>query len=86
MRHLRESRCTLFYIQIGNFWGFQAYQLFADELTTLSEYCGRTEDLRNVFDGISEPLYFDFGHVSSKGNGIIAGKIVETPLPIIKGK
>jgi lysophospholipase L1-like esterase len=52
-------------------------------LSLLKQKCTQTEDLRGVFDGFSEPLFFDHIHVTDKGNKIIADKIYEKILPII---
>ena len=45
---------------------------FAMSLNELDEKCYATADLRNVFDRIDEPLYYDLAHVSDFGNKIVA--------------
>jgi lysophospholipase L1-like esterase len=56
---------------------------FANELPTLGKYCDKTIDLRNIFDDTVEPIYFDLGHPTDKGNKIVAEKIYEIIFPII---
>ena len=57
---------------------------FANELQDLEKYCSKTADLRNVFDGIETPLYTDYAHISDFGNEIVAQKLFELSLPIVK--
>jgi len=40
-------------------------------------------DMRNTFDNMDIPIYFDGGHMTDIGNKIIAEKIYEKILPII---
>ena len=47
----------------------------ANQLPILQEYCTNVYDYRNIFDNISESVYFDKGHVSDFGNNIIAEQI-----------
>lgn len=56
---------------------------FAKVLNELESECYATADLRNVFDGISEPVYYDIGHMSDFGNKIVAQKLFELILPIV---
>jgi lysophospholipase L1-like esterase len=46
--------------------------------------CYASFDLRNTFDNIEESVYYDDGHISDFGNNIMANKIFENILPIIK--
>ena len=46
--------------------------------------CSASFDLRNVFDNIEKPVYYDGGHMSDFGNNIMANKIFENILPVIK--
>ena len=50
---------------------------YSKALKILEKECYMTIDLRNSFDGISEPIYYDLGHMSDFGNKIIAEKIFE---------
>ena len=43
-------------------------------------------DLRNVFDGIEGPLFYDHVHVSDRGNKIVAEKLFELTKPIVFSK
>ena len=56
---------------------------FAMSLNELDEKWYATADLRNVFDRIDEPLYYDLAHVSDLGNKIVAEKIYEKILPLV---
>ena len=60
------------------------YQLYANELTELNPTCTVTFDLRDGFDFNTETIFYDAGHVGDQGNQIIAQKIYEEILPIIK--
>jgi len=59
------------------------YELFANELADLENYCSKTTDLRNIFDDEKHDIYFDRPHVSSDSNKKIAEKIFEVTLPLI---
>jgi hypothetical protein len=52
-------------------------------LSELNDICDQVIDLRNAFDDVSNPIYFDFGHMNDYGNEIIAEKIYENILPIV---
>lgn len=54
---------------------------FAEKLPLSS--CTMSVDMRNVFDNMNIPIYFDGGHMTDIGNKIIAEKIYEKILPII---
>jgi len=49
----------------------------------LMETCSLMIDMRNAFDGINEPIFWDHGHTSDFGNQIIAKKMFEKVLPIV---
>ena len=55
----------------------------ANSLNELNDKCEKTADLRNVFDDIKEPIYFDYIHVSDKGHEIIAKRLLELSIPIV---
>lgn len=57
-------------------------EAFAAELENMSS-CTSTADLRNAFDGMSDAIFFDGGHMSDKGNDIIAENILKIVLPIL---
>ncbi len=48
------------------------------------EHCLHTYDLSHSFDDVSEPIYFDQGHMSDNGNLIIANKFTEILHPLLK--
>lgn len=53
----------------------KGYEIFANELNDLSNYCLGTEDLRNIFDGIDDTVYYDQNHIGDKYNQMVAEKI-----------
>lgn len=61
-------------------------QKMESNLNQLNENCVKTESLINIFDGISEPIFYDIGHTNDFGNKIIAQKLFELSLPIITDK
>lgn len=56
---------------------------FADSLEELKLLCERTVDLRDIFDNISKPAYYDPVHTSDFGNEIVAQKLFDLALPIV---
>ena len=50
------------------------YQKYASNLNYL-ENCTSSIDLRNIFDNELSPIYWDQGHVSDKGNNIVANAL-----------
>jgi len=58
------------------------YQNYAKNLSEIKT-CTKTFDVRNVFDTKTGPIYWDQGHVSDKGNSIIAKSLSSTVFSII---
>jgi len=58
------------------------YQNYAKNLSEITT-CTKTFDIRNVFDTEAGPIYWDQGHVSDKGNSIIAKSLSSTVFSII---
>jgi len=58
------------------------YQDYAKNLSEIT-ICTKTFDIRNVFDTEPEPIYWDQGHVSDKGNFIVANSLSNTISSII---
>ena len=56
---------------------------FADALDELKTVCDGTVDLRNAFDGIDVPIYWDAGHMANTGNKIISKKMFQVIFPLI---
>ena len=52
-------------------------------LIALEKTCEKTLDLRNSFDGITEPIFYDLGHTTDYGNRIIAERIYQNILPMV---
>jgi hypothetical protein len=59
------------------------YSLFARQLDELENSCTKTADFRNVFDNITDDIYFDRVHVNSDANKIVADKIYDLTVSII---
>ncbi len=59
------------------------YEKYAPSLNKLNSICTITKDLRNSFDGYSETIFFDGGHIGDLGNQIIGEKLFEVSLPIV---
>jgi len=55
-------------------------------LNDLNNSCSGVLDLRNTFDGISEPIFYDVGHMSDRGYDIISDKMLDKILKIINEK
>lgn len=49
----------------------------------LSETCDVVVDLKNIFDNVDEPIFYDHVHTSDKGNYIISERIFEKSLPVV---
>ena len=58
------------------------YQNYAKNLSEITT-CTKTFDIRNAFDTETGPIYWDQGHVSDKGNSIIAKSLSSTVFSII---
>lgn len=60
------------------------YQYYTTAFNTLDDVCTKTIDLRNVFDNIDGPLFYDEAHVLDKGNSIVANRLFEEIYPLVK--
>ena len=76
---------SLWYKRYDNENLLKDLEIYASEVNNINS-CSLTVDLRDSFNGINEPLFFDNGHVGPKGNKIMAEKIYEKILPIIKNE
>jgi len=72
------------YIRQNNEQKLIVLDSFAKALENFDGYCIKTADLRNIFDGINEPIYIDAVHTVDFGNEIVAQKMFEITLPVIK--
>jgi len=70
-------------ILINELGELESYPEFAKQLEEIKNHCSATADLRGIFDYISEPIYFDRGHVGSLGNKLIAKEMYKLSLPIV---
>lgn len=81
-----SSQDQVWFDKRNHFELVNAYQSFADKLIELEESCTKTVDLRNVFDNIDGQIYTDAGHVTDKGNKILAEEFYQLTLPTILKK
>ena len=58
------------------------YQDYAKSLSEIKT-CTKTYDLRDVFDTETGPIYWDQGHVSDRGNLIVAKSLLNVVFPIV---
>lgn len=58
------------------------YQDYAKKLTEINT-CTKTFDIRDVFDTETGPIYWDQGHVSDRGNSIVAKSLFNVVFSII---
>ena len=63
----------------------QNYNTLSEQISTL-ENCTETIDMRSEFDKIKEPVYWDQGHISDKGNSIISKSFFKHIIKIIDNK
>ena len=56
---------------------------FVESFGELSQVCDKTADLRNTFDNVSEPIYWDSFHMTDFGNKIVAERLYEEMLPLV---
>ena len=64
----------------------RGYQLYANQLEEIGKHCTDAVDLRNAFDYVPYPVYFDMGHKNTKGNEAIAEEFFKLSLPLILEK
>ena len=69
--------------KIRNVQARQVMALLADSLIDLELNCDKTADLKNVFDNISGPIYYDGGHITDFGNEMIAQRLFDLSFPIV---
>jgi len=63
-----------------------SYQLYANQLEEIGKHCTDAVDLRNAFDYVPYPVYFDEGHKNTKGNEAIAEEFFNLSSPLILEK
>ena len=63
-----------YYIRYDHENLLKGFQKYVDSMSNLETHCTKTIDLRNIFDGMGQPIFFDQGHVGPVGNKIIAKK------------
>jgi len=61
----------------------EPYPMYIQQLDELKNSCTGAYDLRNIFENIQKPIYYDVVHVGSEGNKIIAKKFYQISVPII---
>ena len=58
------------------------YQDYAKNLSEI-KMCTKTFDMRDVFDTKTGPIYWDQGHISDRGNSIVAKSLFNTVFSIV---
>lgn len=66
--------------EANNLQYLKDFDFYSNELM---ETCSLMIDMRNAFDGVNEPVFWDHGHTSDFGNQIIAKKMFEKILPMV---
>ena len=61
---------------------YERYEAYTKNLEKLNS-CGMSVNLRGVFDNESTPIYWDQGHVSDKGNNLIAKALQEKIIQLL---
>lgn len=59
------------------------YPLYVEQLDEIANHCTETADLREIFDHIEEPIFFDTAHVNAKGNKIVGDNLYRISLPVV---
>ena len=62
------------------------FPLLIDNLEKIEKKCTKTMNLTNSFDNNSETIFYDLIHVGDKGNEIVADRIYDEILPILKNR
>lgn len=60
-----------------------ALDQMANSLPELNSVCDKTADFRDSYNNISEPVFFDPGHMNDDGNKIIAERMFELSEPLV---
>jgi hypothetical protein len=55
-------------------------------LEKIEKKCTKTLNLTNSFDNNPETIFYDLIHVGDKGNEIVADRIYDEILPILKNR
>jgi len=71
------------YLKKNNTKFLESYYLYVEQLEELKNHCTLTSDLRDIFDDVEEPIFFDSIHVGPRGNQIIAEIMYSLSLPIV---
>jgi len=62
------------------------YESYIKQLDKIDPHCATTADLREIFDSVTETLYWDKVHVAPLGNQIVAENFYKLSLPIVLEK
>ena len=72
-----------YYLSFGGEKNTKIYDIFANGLLELENYCYKVEDFRNIFDNVPEFVYFDIAHLADYGNEVVSQRIFEIIKPTI---
>lgn len=62
------------------------YEKYANSLNNLNDTCTNTFDLRITFDNVTTTIFFDGGHIADNGNEMIAEKLYQRSMQLIKNE
>jgi len=60
------------------------YQNFGNKVNDLEPLCDKVVDLRNIFDNVTESVYFEHVHIHYRYNKMVAERLAELSLPLIQ--
>jgi len=70
-------------MKLENRYPTELYLEYADQLNGLEKHCNVVQDLRGIYNDVSEPIFFDYVHVGPRGNQILAENMYTLSLPLI---
>jgi len=65
---------------------FMKYESYIKQLGKLDRHCTTTADLREIFDSLTESIFWDKAHVTPFGNQMVAENFYSLALPIVLEK
>jgi uncharacterized protein YjbI with pentapeptide repeats/lysophospholipase L1-like esterase len=83
---LTEQEFDQYFHRAENPAYLNSLESFAQQVNNIEKHCAAAADFRGVFDYYLEPIYYDYVHTGSRGNEIIADKVLELISPILHEK
>ena len=81
-QELEYSKMGVNYNNIPLINSLEEYEKYTENLGNLYD-CTKSVNLRTVFDNETSPIYWDQGHVSDKGNNLVASTMYDEILKIL---